>query len=213
MRRINLDVKAIKQAYDSGVSQDRIGKCLGVSQTTISAVVRGTRSLMPVRINANLTGKRFGRLLALEELSERGRCWTVRWRCRCECGHMRVVLAGNLTSGKTQSCGCLRNERVRAACITHGESPQSGWTREYAAWNRMKQRCCNPKSKKYSYWGGRGITVCDEWLHDYPRFLQDMGRRPAGHSLDRIDNNGPYATWNCRWATAWQQRHNRRDSR
>ncbi len=98
--------------------------------------------------------------------------------------------------------------------LTHGEASQPGKpaTSEYLRWCGAKGRCYNPKDRKFKYYGGRGIVMCDEWRDDYTAFLRDMGRCPAGLSLDRIDVDGPYSKDNCRWASIWTQRGNRRDS-
>ncbi|MDO8632353.1 MAG: hypothetical protein Q7R41_17865 [Phycisphaerales bacterium] len=113
--------------------------------------------------------------------------------------------------GVSKSCGCLQREIARARTRTHGESE----TVEYEIWSGMKKRCYNRRTKSFKDYGGRGIYVCDRWLHDFPAFLADMGKRPSvNHSIDRFPNNdGPYAPDNCRWATVITQRRNRPDNR
>jgi hypothetical protein len=160
----------------------------------------------------DLTGQRFGRLLVERRSANRGT--SAAWECACSCGARTTVTTGALRSGHTASCGCYSRERsaerLRSIARTHGENGSPEWL----AWAGMRARCGNPKNHAFSRYGGRGIRVCTRWLDSYENFLADMGRKPsAKHSLDRIDNDGNYEPGNCRWATAMEQRHNRRDSR
>lgn len=157
----------------------------------------------------DLTGQRFKSLTVLE-LASRS---PARWLCLCDCGNRTVVMGGNLVRaiGGTRSCGCALTDHNRSG-ITHGES-STNTTPEYRTWNGMRQRCNNPRSPGWARYGGRGICVCDSWNASFEAFLHDMGRRPSrAHSLDRIDNDGPYSPGNCQWATAQQQAVNRRDT-
>lgn len=156
----------------------------------------------------NMIGLRFGRLMVVERLPNYGS--QALWRCLCDCGKEVQILGGQLRYRKYTSCGCARLERV----TKHGHTRSTGGNRkikspEYLSWIGMKQRCTNPRAQSYRIYGGRGITVCDRWLYSFERFLADMGPRPEGTSLDRINKDGDYEPANCRWATAKEQAANR----
>lgn len=134
-------------------------------------------------------------------------------RCRCVCGREADVRTDGLNTGKSQGCLPCRNKN-NGRPIQHGDAKRSRMAPEYKSWAGAIQRCTNPNDAAYANYGGRGIKVCDRWLESYENFLADMGRKPnSRHSIDRINNDGNYEPGNCRWATAYQQRHNRRDSK
>lgn len=150
-------------------------------------------------------GQKIGRLLVFD-LFGRSKNGALRWRCICDCGKEVIVEGGTLNKDTDKkSCGCYTKERVTAMNYKHGSS----FSKTYAAWAAMRQRCLNPNHKFYSAYGGRGITICNEW-NSYLEFLQEMGEAPEGFSLDRIDNNKSYSKANCRWASSNTQQNNRR---
>ncbi len=156
----------------------------------------------------DLTGKRFGRLTVIGRGPDqpRGRTHRVQWHCRCDCGNECVCASTNLVQGKSRSCGCLQIDTI----TTHNRTG----TPEHRTWIAMKSRCYTKSNIGYPYYGGRGITVCDRWLHSFENFLSDMGERPGPeYSLDRINPNGNYRPDNCRWATRETQDNNRRANR
>lgn len=168
----------------------------------------------------DITGNRYGRLVVIEKAARRG--GRIAWRCRCVCGNETVVTTSDLVTGNTRSCGCLHRERASEtgkARRKHGHSSRTGrGTPTYSTWSAMLRRCRDLDNPRY---GGRGITVCRRWRASFGAFLQDMGERPAGKTIDRIDNDGGY--WcgkcdechengrkpNCRWATPTEQQRNR----
>lgn len=149
----------------------------------------------------DLSGQRFGMLIVLEKLPSRLR--KVMWRCQCDCGAEADVRGSHLISGWNKSCGCNRIKAI----TTHGLSRMR--STEYVIWQGMKQRCLNPKNAKYGSYGARGITVCERWLA-FENFLADMGSRPAGLTLERVNNDKGYGPDNCKWATLSEQARNRR---
>lgn len=153
----------------------------------------------------NLIGRKFGKLTVIG-LSDRTPAGRQKWICECECGGKRSTTGGNLKRGMNISCGCVKPGPSSHGHCVGGETPT------YRVWNHMRSRCQNTKSQFYRHYGGRGISVCERWQR-FENFLQDMGPRPDGLSLDRIDNNGNYEPENCRWATNAHQQLNKRTSR
>ncbi len=156
----------------------------------------------------DLVGQKFGRLTVLSYAGPdyKGRSL---FRCICECGNEKVVLASYLKRGSTSSCGCIVQEMNRVRGLKHGQSR----SKIYSVWQSMRQRCYNLNSSIYSYYGGRGIVVCDEWK-DFKAFYgwAILHGYKEGLSLDRIDVNGNYCPDNCRWVTMEVQGNNRRNN-
>lgn len=156
------------------------------------------------------TGHVYGRLTVLSRYDDgpasNGR--RTRWLCRCECGTEKIAVGHELASGDTNSCGCFRREIVGAGRRTHGK------TRSYThtSWRAAKDRCFNCHHTKFADYGGRGIIMCEAWATDFAAFLRDMGERPRGMTLDRIDNSKGYEPGNCRWAPIDAQAANRRSN-
>lgn len=124
---------------------------------------------------------------------------------KCYCGNRFITQLPKVTNKIVKSCGCFHKYQELGFSTTN--SPIS----EYGIWRAMKARCYNSKVQHYNRYGGRGIQVCKRWLNSFKNFLKDMGKRPSNkYSIDRINNDGNYTPFNCRWATSLVQRHNRR---
>ena len=158
---------------------------------------------MPALID--ITGVRFGRLVAIKRIFKNFE--RPRWSCQCDCGERLVVRGTHLHSGNTQSCGCLKAEGNAA---THGHARNRTTSRTYSSWRNMLTRCYNKKSNNWNDYGGRGISVCQRWRDTFANFFDDLGERPVGKFLDRINNDGNYEPGNVKWSTRKENNNNRR---
>ena len=154
-----------------------------------------------------MIGKRFGMLTVQHEAAIDYNPQTKRkshkwYCCKCDCGNHKVIRGYAIKNGNNKSCGCLLLEQP----ITHGMSK----TPTYASWQAMKSRCLNTNQKSFLDYGKKGIEICTRWINSFEAFLEDMGERPKGCTLDRIDFTKGYYKENCRWATYHMQSNNRR---
>lgn len=150
----------------------------------------------------DITGHIFGHLTALKYIGNR------KWLFQCDCGNTTTVSGSNAKLGITGSCGCRRGN------LRHGASRRIGRTTEYGAWVGMRKRCYDKKTNQFKDYGGRGIAVCERWLHSFENFLADVGLKPTRlHTIDRINNDGNYEPGNVRWSTRKEQQNNRRTTR
>lgn len=162
---------------------------------------------MPAKLD--LSGHRFGRLVVTAEAARTGA--SSKWSCVCDCGGVVDVITPSLRNGNTSSCGCIKREML-AARNADAAPHKVKKNPLYKTWSSMKARCLNPADVEYSNYGGRGIRFCDRWS-DFLNFIEDMGERPAGTTLDRRDVDGDYCKDNCRWATPLEQARNKRTNR
>lgn len=158
------------------------------------------------------TNNKYGRLTVLRyhNKSKRGQSY---WECQCECGNVVVVMSASLRNGKTVSCGCYNIERTREAKTTHGMFKNYKAAPIYAKWASMKSRCLNPNSTMYSEYGGRGITVCEEWMEFEPYRDWALTHNYSDNlQIDRTDNNKGYSPDNCRFVTRKENGRNKRNN-
>jgi len=159
----------------------------------------------------DLTGQTFGRLKVIKRDGSNS-AKKATWLCQCKCGNTVIVVGYKLRRTDTQSCGCLRREKIKEGANTsHGFSRHGRRHSLYACWQSMKKRCTNPTDSGYINYGGRGIKVCDQWMQSFENFRDDM--LPTWREkleLDRINNDGNYEPTNCKWSTRSENGKNRR---
>lgn len=163
----------------------------------------------------DLSGKKFNSLTVIKDSGKRAPGGNVYWLCKCICGKEKAVLDRNFKSGNVKSCGCLRSEiysrNAKKRFTIHGHASNLKHSPVYSTWHAMWQRCINPQSRGYHWYGAKGVKICKRW-ESFKNFLKDMGERPVGKTIDRINPFGDYKPSNCKWSTHKEQMNNRRDN-
>lgn len=153
----------------------------------------------------DLTGLRFGKLVAVRNTGKK-RVRSFLWECRCDCGGVKLATSGELKPGNVKSCGCM--QKISPNNLSHGHARKRLVTGTYRSWQMMHRRCLGYSAVHKERYTDRGITVCERW-NDFDAFLADMGERPEGKTLDRIDVNKGYSKENCKWSSKVEQMQNR----
>lgn len=159
----------------------------------------------------DIIGLKFGRLTVISYShtnSDNKACYN----CVCDCGNEKIASGKSMRFGKTMSCGCLKNELDRTRNLKHGYCVGKK-TPEYYIWRSIIERCENKNNKSYKFYGAKGITICDEWRRNFSTFINDMGPKPNGFSIERLDCKSGYSKENCIWADKYQQANNRSSNR
>jgi len=144
-------------------------------------------------------------LTLMSVLTKRSKDGHIQWLCQCSCGDVGTYLATRVKHNRVAGCQKCAHALTGSRVRTHGMKN----TATYSSWISMKDRCTNPESKDFARYGGKGITVCDQWLNSFEQFYKDIGEKPNGTSIDRINNDQGYSPKNCRWATHSQQQLNK----
>jgi hypothetical protein len=160
-----------------------------------------------MKTRIDMTGGTYGQLVCLG-FSHTDAKGNAHWNFLCQCGFTKTANGYDVRAGKIVSCGHVKASAGARNQLRHGHATRQAKTATYTCWRNMIARCYEPASERFASYGGRGISVCDEWRADFAVFLRDMGEKPAGLTLERDDVNGNYEPGNCRWATWAEQRLN-----